>query len=137
MLGEKAQVMACKELALVIQKHANGFGTNGSTSKDSSVDTSQIANPQVLVCALLELSTLICSLGTSAHSIVSDASLSMLMKSFEVGNVSFFLFPFHRFVGCCPEFDGQLDANCGCKIFKRLVFAVYWSGCSFTIDLAH
>ncbi|CAG0924450.1 unnamed protein product, partial [Notodromas monacha] len=72
MLGEKAQRGACKELILVMKKHMQ------SVSKEKDEAASGITNPHVQVCALLELGTLIASLGTCANTLLSDASLDLL-----------------------------------------------------------
>ncbi|XP_059488458.1 HEAT repeat-containing protein 5B isoform X2 [Neocloeon triangulifer] len=79
MLGERAQLAACKELAILIAKHlsANALAEN---AKESSQDS--MYNQHMLVCALQEIGCLLLSLGTTASSILIDASSGLINTTF-------------------------------------------------------
>ncbi|CAG0883432.1 unnamed protein product [Darwinula stevensoni] len=74
MLGEKAQIAACKEVCLIISRQLNNLDT-GDIGKDGPSEGYASAN--VLVCAFSELGTLISTLGTCARSLLSDTSANV------------------------------------------------------------
>lgn len=76
MLGEKAQSSACKELIVIIAKQMNSIDFNPENAKDSNQET--LFSQHLLVCALLELSSLVLALGTTAQNLLSDQSLNFI-----------------------------------------------------------
>ncbi|CAH1153655.1 unnamed protein product [Phaedon cochleariae] len=76
MLGEKAQASACKEIAQIIVKEMNSIDFNPENAKDANQET--LFSQHLLVCALQEIGTLVSSLGTTAHDLITDQSLNMI-----------------------------------------------------------
>lgn len=74
MLGEKAQTSACKEIAQIILKEMNSIDFNPENAKEFNQET--LFSQHLLVCALQEIGSLVLSLGTSAHDLITDQSLS-------------------------------------------------------------
>lgn len=74
MLGEKAQLSACKEIAQIIVKEMNSIDFNPEIAKDFNQET--IFSQHLLVCALQEIGSLVLSLGTTAYDLTTDPSLS-------------------------------------------------------------
>lgn len=75
MLGEKAQCVACKEIAQIIVEEMNTIDFNPENAKDFNQET--LFSQHLLVCALQEIGSLVLSLGTTAHDLITDQSLSM------------------------------------------------------------
>lgn len=76
MFGEKAQITACKQIAHIIVKEMNSIDFNPENAKEFNQET--LFSQHLLVCALQEIGSLILSLGTTAHDLITDHSLSML-----------------------------------------------------------
>lgn len=74
MLGEKAQALACKEIAQIIVKEMNSIDFNPENAKDLNQET--LFSQHLLVCALQEIGSLVLNLGTTAHDLVTDQTLS-------------------------------------------------------------
>lgn len=77
MFGEKAQITACKQIAQIIVKEMNSIDFNPENAKEFNQET--LFSQHLLVCALQEIGSLILSLGTTAHDLITDHSLSMLL----------------------------------------------------------
>ncbi|XP_072169312.1 HEAT repeat-containing protein 5B-like [Diadema setosum] len=78
MLGEKAQVSACKELCRIIGKQMNAVGDPSEGGSDSKSQTSDVFISQhVLICALQELGSLVRSLSTCSAPLIGDSSANM------------------------------------------------------------
>ncbi|XP_076321914.1 HEAT repeat-containing protein 5B isoform X4 [Tachypleus tridentatus] len=77
MLGEKAQVAACKDLVQIIVKYSNADAAAESSGSKEGLQEAALAQ-HVLVCALQELGCLISSLGTTASSVVNDSSSGII-----------------------------------------------------------
>lgn len=77
MLGEKAQISACKDVAQIVVKEMNSIDFNPENAKEFNQET--LFSQHLLVCALHEIGTLIVSLGTTAHDLITDQSLSKLI----------------------------------------------------------
>lgn len=75
MLGEKAQVSACKELCRIIAKQMNAVDPveGGNDSKGSDVFVSQ----HVLICALQELGSLVRTLSSCSAPLLGESSANM------------------------------------------------------------
>ncbi|XP_063039810.1 HEAT repeat-containing protein 5A isoform X2 [Engraulis encrasicolus] len=73
LLGEKAQVAAAKEICRAVspQKKTTDAGT-------AEVNPEVYVNQHVLVCALLELGSLVQGLGSTATPLVQDSSIGLL-----------------------------------------------------------
>ncbi|KAF6204448.1 hypothetical protein GE061_002789 [Apolygus lucorum] len=76
MLGEKAQVSACKEIAAIVQAQINSIDLSLENAKDCNQET--LFGQHLVVCALQELASLILSLGTTASQLFSDPSNNVL-----------------------------------------------------------
>ncbi|XP_050519241.1 HEAT repeat-containing protein 5B isoform X2 [Diabrotica virgifera virgifera] len=76
MLGERAQALACKEIAQIIIKEMNSIDFNPENAKDVNQET--LFSQHLLVCALQEIGILISSLGTTAHDLITDQSLNLI-----------------------------------------------------------
>lgn len=76
MLGEKAQTVACKEIAQIIIEEMNSIDFNPENAKDFNQET--LFSQHLLVCALQEIGCLVLSLGTTAHDLITEQSLSEL-----------------------------------------------------------
>nr|CAH7763089.1 unnamed protein product [Callosobruchus chinensis] len=76
MLGEKAQILACKEMAQIIVREMNSIDFNPENAKDFNQET--IFSQHLLVCALQEIGSLIVRLGTTAHDLITDQSLNLI-----------------------------------------------------------
>lgn len=76
MLGEKAQTSACKEIAQIIVKEMNTIDFNPENAKDFNQET--LFSQHLLVCALQEIGSLVLSLGTTAHDLITDQSLNLI-----------------------------------------------------------
>lgn len=74
MFGEKAQITACKQIAQIIAKEMNSIDFNPENAKEFNQET--LFSQHLLVCALQEIGSLILSLGTTAHDLITDQSLS-------------------------------------------------------------
>lgn len=74
MLGEKAQTVACKEIAQIIVEEMNSIDFNPENAKDFNQET--LFSQHLLVCALQEIGCLVLSLGTTAHDLITDQTLS-------------------------------------------------------------
>jgi hypothetical protein len=79
MLGEKAQSSACKEIAQIIVKEMNSIDFNPENAKDFNQET--LFSQHLLVCALQEIGCLVLSLGTTAHDLITDQTLSKLLST--------------------------------------------------------
>jgi hypothetical protein len=79
MLGEKAQTSACKEIAQIIVKEMNSIDFNPENAKDFNQET--LFSQHLLVCALQEIGCLVLSLGTTAHDLITDQTLSKLLST--------------------------------------------------------
>ncbi|CAB3385925.1 Hypothetical predicted protein [Cloeon dipterum] len=80
MLGERAQLAACKELAICIAKHLSTSEALAENAKESAQDS--MYNQHMLVCALQEMGCLLVSLGTTASSILVDAQSGLINATF-------------------------------------------------------
>ncbi|GJQ66814.1 hypothetical protein Trydic_g18582 [Trypoxylus dichotomus] len=76
MLGEKAQTSACKEIAQIVVKEMNTIDFNPENAKDLNQET--LFSQHLLVCALQEIGSLILSLGTTAHDLITDQSFKLI-----------------------------------------------------------
>nr|XP_022914802.1 HEAT repeat-containing protein 5B isoform X2 [Onthophagus taurus] len=76
MLGEKAQTLACKEIAQIVVKEMTTIDFNPENAKDLNQET--LFSQHLLVCALQEIGSLILSLGTTAHDLITDQSLKLV-----------------------------------------------------------
>ncbi|KAJ8926889.1 hypothetical protein NQ314_020740, partial [Rhamnusium bicolor] len=76
MLGEKAQTSACKEIAQIIVKEMNSIDFNPENAKEFNQET--LFSQHLLVCALQEIGSLVLSLGTTAHDLITDQSLNLI-----------------------------------------------------------
>ncbi|KAK4872023.1 hypothetical protein RN001_016147 [Aquatica leii] len=76
MLGEKAQLSACKEIAQIIVKEMNSIDFNPENAKDCNQET--LFSQHLLVCALQEIGSLVLSLGTTAYDLTTDSSLNLI-----------------------------------------------------------
>lgn len=74
MLGEKAQALACKEIAQITIKEMNSIDFNPENAKDLNQET--LFSQHLLVCALQEIGSLVLNLGTTAHDLITDQTLS-------------------------------------------------------------
>lgn len=79
MLGEKAQALACKEIAQITVKEMNSIDFNPENAKDLNQET--LFSQHLLVCALQEIGSLILNLGTTAHDLITDQTLSKFCKN--------------------------------------------------------
>lgn len=79
MLGEKAQTVACKEIAQIIVEEMNSIDFNPENAKDFNQET--LFSQHLLVCALQEIGCLVLSLGTTAHDLITDQTLSMFSSA--------------------------------------------------------
>lgn len=77
MLGEKAQISACKDVAQIVVKEMNSIDFNPENAKEFNQET--LFSQHLLVCALHEIGTLVLGLGTTAHDLITDQSLSELI----------------------------------------------------------
>jgi len=77
MLGEQAQVSACKELTMIVSKQMSSIDFNPENAKDCNQET--LFSQHLLTCALLEIGSLILGLGTVAQNLVHDAPLSKFL----------------------------------------------------------
>ncbi|XP_067013409.1 HEAT repeat-containing protein 5B [Anabrus simplex] len=82
MLGEKAQASACKDIAHIIIKQMNSIDFNPENAKDCNQET--LFSQHLLVCALQETGSLVLGLGTTASSLISDPSLSLVEATMAV-----------------------------------------------------
>ncbi|KAF5283589.1 hypothetical protein FQA39_LY17291 [Lamprigera yunnana] len=82
MLGEKAQLSACKEIAQVIIKEMNSIDFNPENAKDCNQET--LFSQHLLVCALQEIGSLALSLGTTAYDLTTDSSLNLINAAVSV-----------------------------------------------------
>ncbi|KAK9890049.1 hypothetical protein WA026_008857 [Henosepilachna vigintioctopunctata] len=82
MLGEKAQSSACKEIAQIVMKEMNSIDFNPENAKDFNQET--LFSQHLLVCALQEIGSLILSLGTTAHDLITDQSLNLIDATISV-----------------------------------------------------
>ncbi|XP_047496501.1 HEAT repeat-containing protein 5B-like isoform X1 [Penaeus chinensis] len=73
MIGEKAQIAACKEITQLIIKHMNTVDVSGESTKDGNE-----GGQHVLVCLLQELGSLMQSLSTTCATIVLDTHLNLV-----------------------------------------------------------
>ncbi|XP_045624859.2 LOW QUALITY PROTEIN: HEAT repeat-containing protein 5B [Procambarus clarkii] len=73
MIGEKAQMAACKEITQLIIKHMNSVDVSGEGTKDGGE-----GGQHVLVCLLQELGCLMQSLSTTCATIVLDTHLNLV-----------------------------------------------------------
>lgn len=109
MLGEKAQTLACKEIAQIVVKEMNTIDFNPENAKDLNQET--LFSQHLLVCALQEIGSLILSLGTTAHDLITDQTLSKFF-SLEFGNTTLVLtiriFRFNRWN--CKCFNPPLSS---------------------------
>ncbi|KAJ8983315.1 hypothetical protein NQ317_010853 [Molorchus minor] len=76
MLGEKAQTSACKDIAQTIVKEMNSIDFNPENAKEFNQET--LYSQHLLVCALQEIGSLVLSLGTTAHDLITDQSLNFI-----------------------------------------------------------
>ncbi|XP_049821749.1 HEAT repeat-containing protein 5B isoform X2 [Aethina tumida] len=76
MLGEKAQTSACKEIAQIIVREMNSIDFNPENAKDFNQET--LFSQHLLVCALQEVGSLVLSLGTTAHDLITDHTLNLI-----------------------------------------------------------
>lgn len=76
MLGEKAQSSACKEIAQIVVKEMNSIDFNPENAKDLNQET--LFSQHLLVCALQEIGSLVSSLGTTAHDLITDQSNNLI-----------------------------------------------------------
>lgn len=76
MFGEKAQITACKQIAQIIVKEMNSIDFNPENAKEFNQET--LFSQHLLVCALQEIGSLILSLGTTAHDLITDQSLNVI-----------------------------------------------------------
>ncbi|XP_060537015.1 HEAT repeat-containing protein 5B isoform X2 [Cylas formicarius] len=76
MFGEKAQITACKQIAQVIVKEMNSIDFNPENAKEFNQET--LFSQHLLVCALQEIGSLVVSLGTTAHDLITDQSLNII-----------------------------------------------------------
>ncbi|XP_017777275.1 PREDICTED: HEAT repeat-containing protein 5B isoform X3 [Nicrophorus vespilloides] len=76
MLGEKAQALACKEIAQIIIKEMNSIDFNPENAKDLNQET--LFSQHLLVCALQEIGSLILSLGTTSYDLLTDQQLHLI-----------------------------------------------------------
>ncbi|XP_019760374.2 HEAT repeat-containing protein 5B isoform X2 [Dendroctonus ponderosae] len=76
MFGEKAQITACKQIAQIIAKEMNSIDFNPENAKEFNQET--LFSQHLLVCALQEIGSLILSLGTTAHDLITDQSLNVI-----------------------------------------------------------
>lgn len=76
MLGEKAQITACKELIHMIAKQMNVIDFSPENAKDSNQET--LFSQHFLVCALQELASLVQGLGTTAQNLLLDQALNAI-----------------------------------------------------------
>ncbi|XP_050313880.1 HEAT repeat-containing protein 5B isoform X2 [Anthonomus grandis grandis] len=76
MFGEKAQITACKQIAQIIVKEMNSIDFNPENAKEFNQET--LFSQHLLVCALQEIGSLILSLGTTAHVLITDQSLNVI-----------------------------------------------------------
>ncbi|KAK5639624.1 hypothetical protein RI129_012116 [Pyrocoelia pectoralis] len=82
MLGEKAQLLACKEIAQIIVKEMNSIDFNPENAKDCNQET--LFSQHLLVCALQEIGSLVLSLGTTAYDLTTDPSLNLINAAVSV-----------------------------------------------------
>ncbi|KAL1493305.1 hypothetical protein ABEB36_011384 [Hypothenemus hampei] len=75
MFGEKAQITACKQIAQIIAKEMNSIDFNPENAKEFNQET--LFSQHLLVCALQEIGSLILSLGTTAHDLITEQSLNI------------------------------------------------------------
>lgn len=87
MLGEKAQLSACKEIAQIIVKEMSSIDFNPENAKDFNQET--LFSQHLLVCALQEIGSLVLNLGTTAHDLTTDPSLSKLWFELSSGHLNF------------------------------------------------
>ncbi|CAB1331150.1 unnamed protein product [Coregonus sp. 'balchen'] len=80
LLGEKAQIAAAKEICLAIgkQKRAVDAAMCDGNVETRVTTTDVAASQHVLVCALLELGSLVQGLGSTAASLLTDTSTALL-----------------------------------------------------------
>ncbi|KAJ7990914.1 hypothetical protein DPEC_G00291830 [Dallia pectoralis] len=80
LLGEKAQIAASKDLCLAIskQKRAVDAAICDGNVETHVTPTDVAASQHVLVCALLELGSLVKGLGSTAAPLISDTSTALL-----------------------------------------------------------
>ncbi|XP_076262348.1 HEAT repeat-containing protein 5B isoform X3 [Rhynchophorus ferrugineus] len=76
MFGEKAQITACKQIAQIIVKEMNSIDFNPENAKEFNQET--LFSQHLLVCSLQEIGSLILSLGTTAHDLITDQSLNVI-----------------------------------------------------------
>ncbi|XP_076062392.1 HEAT repeat-containing protein 5B isoform X2 [Oratosquilla oratoria] len=73
MLGEKAQIAACKEITHLIIKYMNTVDVGGESNKDGGE-----GSHHVLVCLLQELGCLVQSLSTTCTTLIHDPHLNIV-----------------------------------------------------------
>lgn len=124
MLGEKAQTVACKEIAQIIVEEMNSIDFNPENAKDFNQET--LFSQHLLVCALQEIGCLVLSLGTTAYDLITDQSLSkqkLLAVKWFVCILN--LFRFNRTNSKC--FGASMS---GCTLSSCVVFEVYLCCCT-------
>ncbi|KAJ8308627.1 hypothetical protein KUTeg_013501 [Tegillarca granosa] len=80
LLGEKAQIASAKEICQIIIKQMNSVGEAAVESSSDSRYQGQDVNggQHVVVCALLELGSLVLRLGTSASPLVAEPATGII-----------------------------------------------------------
>lgn len=76
LLGEKAQIVAARELCSVIEKQMNAVGVAAESEKAQTAEQSLAHHS--LVCVLNELGSSVLNLGTSAAPLISEPSSGTL-----------------------------------------------------------